>query len=474
MSPGDGLVDGTDTPLVLAHNGLIRLHILQSEELTRNELFVVSLCFWERLDGGNRVMSSSMTESTPVSADELFQDLVLGFRTNPENAVTSVEKSRWCSDLTNGAGVSGELCDRLVNATAQQFRDDPALELTGGFDSRLVAALALAGGATLKRGFTIDVGEGDDVDRAREIASALRIEHRVVVPVISEKSALEDAFEFVRASGWRANCVNYGWLPSVYRTLEGFRTAQVGGVGGEIATGFYRSPLDRCYWMRGFFPLWCEWRVNRPSRVADRLYRSDAIKGFRSRHIDNVSRCFGLESISSETEWLDRCDRFYRDQRIASWAEAALAGSSRWYEPRMPLLSREYEQWAFEVQPRLRERKRQVNLAKECLASSQGQLAALFGARTPKEKSLPRRVRSLMNRIGLRSTTVPPVFSRYATVLARIPEFSRGVLRLARGEVGDLGLNERAIQSALCNPEQSSHELGALGTAAMSLGLIAG
>jgi hypothetical protein len=413
-----------------------------------------------------------MFEPRPISADDLFQDLVLGFRVIPAALTVPVEGVDWKVGFKDEVAVSQDLIDRLINTTAQHFRDDPALELTGGFDSRLVAALALASGSKINRGFTIDIGASDDVDRAREIAQVLGIDHRVITPKISADIALEDALEFARASGWRANCVNYGWLPTVYRALDGFRTAQVGGVGGEIATGFYRSPLDRFQWIPGFFSLWCSLRLNRPSRLPTRLFRPDAFQEFRSRHIQNLRRCFDMESVRGELDWLDRCDRFYRDQRIASWAKPALAASGRWYEPRMPLLSREYVQWAFAVHPRQRGRQRQVILASECLSSRQDQWKILFGGTKPIRKSRTKRLLTVTSRLGLHAVEAPPIFAQFASTLARIPEFSRGVLGLAQGEKGDFGLDEQAVRIALQRPSEYTHELGALGTVAMSFGLV--
>ena len=58
-------------------------------------------------------------------------------------------------------------------------------------------------------------------------------------------------------------------------------------------------------------------------------------------------------------------------------------------------------------------------------------------------------------------------------MLAANPEFSAGVRRLVKGDAGDTGLDPAKIEQVLGQPEDFPHYLGVLGTAAMSVGLIA-
>ena len=122
--------------------------------------------------------------------------------------------------------------------------DTTAIELTGGVDSRLLLALCASADARPAFAFTIGPESSDDALVARALCDIVGVEHRCIPTFAPERHATSDARAFCAGSGWICNAASSAWLPGVFGILQNARGAQITGVGGEIAGGFYHTPLD--------------------------------------------------------------------------------------------------------------------------------------------------------------------------------------------------------------------------------------
>ncbi len=412
--------------------------------------------------------------AAPLGARELYEDLIYGFRIGTLPTSRRVDAIRFLpvSAPQTASTDSLENVAVLARMTSDCFDDSAALELTGGTDSRLVLALALAGGGRPRKSFTVAVGSSDDVRVAAEIAALLGIEHRTITPSPDPTTALRDAANFARESGWVCNCVGYGWLPDVYRQLADFRTTQVGGVGGEIASGFYRTALDPIWRHPPLLPFWKRLRLARPGFTASSLFRIADARRLERETAHGIGDFF--KACTSVAGWQERTDDLYLKRRIGHWALPTLKASSYWYQPRMPFLSANYLAWARAVPAAERTRSRQVRLADQLITSalSPNDAAGLFVApRRARGRKLGKIVHAL-ERLASKPRESPPLFQEFAKALVRDERFRRGVLALADDRVCNLGLDPNGVRDAIARPHQFAFELGALGTAAFSHGLI--
>lgn len=283
----------------------------------------------------------------------LFEDVVLGFRLDGHppftgvQAISGLDPVRVSSDgrvdrlRPEGApgdpeGALQRLCERVADA----FRGGAALELTGGVDSRLLVALGIAGGCGPQHAFTIGGDDDPDVRVARLIAERFEIDHRVVQSHCMCDGLCAEGVEFVRRSGFALNFALYAWLPEALAALESWRDAQVSGVGGEIAEGFYYTELDWVFGAVRSLPLWMRTRAGADLCRWRRLFTPPA-KRTMWRGLTGALRQEG-EGL----RWRAMTDWYYLRHRMVGGGLPVLRASSHWYTTIAPYFDDAYRAWS--------------------------------------------------------------------------------------------------------------------------------
>lgn len=361
--------------------------------------------------GSPRAMGSDPVLVAAVTGQELdlsalYEDLAIGFRTDARSAFhdTMPICSQHALRITP-AGITSdppEYCptgtdgiDALVAYTASLVDEDVAFELTGGVDSRLALALATAGGARITKAFTIGEPRDADVITARAIAQQLNIEHRIVCPTFSTDQLLQDGDAVARASGFACNWTAYAWLPGIFAQLDGWRSSQLSGVGGEIAKGFYYNAADPLF-AHAPLSLWLRVRASVEQERWSGLFRPEARRSHRREVLMRIS------SMLSQRPWRSATDAYYAGPRMIGWAVPALRASSIWYEPRCPFLSPAYIAWSRTLREEDRENRRaQLELIQR-LTPDLARFTTGIDAKTSDSK-LKKKIKKI-RRIGARLT----------------------------------------------------------------------
>jgi hypothetical protein len=426
---------------------------------------------------------------------DLYEDLRFGFRLDSEGLRDESRRfagSPAAGDATDSALFAGRdaRLQPVASRVAASFARGAALELSGGVDSRFVLALGLAAGEAPRKALTIDTG-GADAEIAADIARSLRIEHRVVrFDQRPSPSALRsDAVAFVQASLGRANATASAYFPGVFRQVADFRDEQVGGVGGEVAAGFYHTPIDALW--RGLpLALWVRLRLAAPGDTQVGVFEPSRRRALADASMARLRAALELDDRSGRP-WRARVDRLYREYRLGNWAAATLEASSRWYRVTMPLMSDAYFDWARSV-PAAEHRGKSVQRAfvqrvlggrgserrdpvvpdGQVLGSVPYAVASDAVGRRSRGAKFMRKWRRVVERLGSRPRPAPRLASDAATVLSGDPEFRESILALARWESGALGLESDGLRRMLDAPGPFALELGALGTTAVRLGLL--
>lgn len=221
------------------------------------------------------------------------------------------------------------------------FEGDYALELSGGVDSRLVLALGLNAGVKPRLAFTLGSDDEEDVQIARLICKAQGINHFVLPVKFDKQQIASDGFDFVRRSGFAVNASSYAWFPSAFNSLSSKRCGQIGGGGGECASGYYYSPIDHLGKVTKQDQLWVQSRLFKSGVDLMQVFGQLRSKLLTSDVVDSALR--GLSQLEGTLR--ERSDEFYLTQRVPNAGGPVLAASACWYLPLQPLLRSSHLKW---------------------------------------------------------------------------------------------------------------------------------
>ena len=344
-----------------------------------------------------------------------------------------------------------------------------AMELSGGVDSRLVLAIGLHGGATPRLAFTLGELDDDDVKIAKLICDRCNIQHRTVPVEIDPESIAVDAYDFAMRSGFATNACSHAWMPAAFEKLSALRTGQIGGGGGECASGFYYGPADFLRGSQALDEMWVRARLFKSGielkkifgRIRGRLLAADVTK----IALRNLRRGSGA--------WREASDAFYLTQRVPNAGGPVLSASACWYDPVQPLLHLPHIEWTRSLSPGQRAHRRtQMRLIHQ-LYPDLGEMRYSNGrryarSRGAKIKQQLRRVTLATTKIGRRlgDRRVEP--DQGADVAAEALVQNESVREAIRGlaDRSELNVRSKYIDRILAAPKRHEYELGVLLTTA--------
>jgi asparagine synthase (glutamine-hydrolysing) len=355
--------------------------------------------------------------------------------------------------------------DDVGPIVADAFSRGASLELTGGIDSRLLLAIGLAAGAAPRLAITVGSEQHDDVLIAQRICSELGIDHAVGSGDADLSSLVADGREFVSRSGYGANACFVAALPAAFRELGQLRQASVSGSGGEIAEGFYYTPLDRFCTFDAVAKQWVQRRLFITGRRARGLFAAQYAEGFDRMIIDEAV------SYLEQTQgtWRDSTDALYREQRMRQWAGPVLAASRWWYRPVLPFLSAPYLQWSASLDESSRLNRRGQ---RDAIAELRPDLAEIpyaghaNAAGSPRKQAAAEVVQTFQKTFArLRGSRSRPDVgvAKFATRLASDRQVRDVIMDLGARA---LGLPEEAARALVADPQDSPREFGLILTAA--------
>jgi hypothetical protein len=209
-----------------------------------------------------------------------------------------------------GAGSAAEVAAALVDAVTplREVAQPVELSLTGGKDSRLVAAALVKAGVPV-RARTHGFADHPDVVIAAEVARALGIEHDVRVPAAPGQQV--DVLGRIRATVLVADGM-LSAFENVGRPDPAFsKTVTAGGHGGELLRGGYAETAA--------------------GRRAAGLRAAELLRRLTTRHLGLLRRGAAAGYVASLAPWtgalargpLRALDDFYLVNRAGRWSAAA-------------------------------------------------------------------------------------------------------------------------------------------------------
>lgn len=237
--------------------------------------------------------------------------------------------------------VVGSLTDRPVGL---------GIELSGGLDSRVLLAAAVATDAPVRRAFTIGGPGDEDRRRAVDLASRTGLHHDIVDPADLDPG---DTAALVRLAvaagtdrGWVANPID----AAVLQWVEERRGPDAGlsGQNGEIARGFYYRGPHRVARPDRRVAALARWRLLANAANDPRLLRADLAAGR-----DDLVEAAVAEWLdpSSYRRFLESTDDFYLRHRMSRWVGPAYGAAARRHPVVAPFLSVGFVHEALRLSP---------------------------------------------------------------------------------------------------------------------------
>ncbi len=340
-----------------------------------------------------------------------------------------------------------------------------AMELSGGVDSRLVLAIGLHAGVAPRMAFTLGEDDDDDVRIARLICDRCNIQHRVLPVEIDPTSIAADAYDFAIRSGFATNACTHAWMPAAFQELSALRTGQIGGGGGECASGFYYGPADFLRGSQALDELWVRARLFKSGielkkifgRIRGRLLAADVTKT-------------ALRNLRMGTgAWRDASDAFYLSQRVPNAGGPVLSASACWYDPVQPLLHLPHIEWTRSLTSSQRaHRSTQMTLIHE-LYPALGEIRYSGGRRYARSRGA--KIKQQMRRFAVAATKIghrlgnrrvgPDQGADVAAEALVQNESVREAIR-ALAKCPELNLRSEHIERMLAAPKRYEYELGVL------------
>ncbi len=365
---------------------------------------------------------------------------------------------------------SGEQWVKAITHTVTDaFERGYAMELSGGVDSRLVLAIGLHGGATPGMAFTLGEHDDDDVKIAKLICDRCNIQHRIVPVEIDPTSIAVDAYDFAMRSGFATNACSHAWMPAAFEKLSALRTGQIGGGGGECASGFYYGPADFLRGTRALNELWVRARLFKSGidlkkifgRIRGRLLAADVTKS-------------ALRNLRTRAgTWREVSDAFYLSQRVPNAGGPVLSASACWYDPVQPLLHLPHIEWTRSLLPSQRAHRRtQMRLIHEIHPalgeirySNDRRYARSGGAKIKQQiRRLTLAATKIGHRLGNRRVGPDQGADVAAEALVQNESVREAIRGLARSS--EPNVRSKYIERMLGAPKRYEYELGVLLSAA--------
>lgn len=241
-----------------------------------------------------------------------------------------------------------EALGRLAVRTAKYCDEGALIELSGGYDSRLVLALAIHGGASKLRALTLGGPDHADADTvsAKMLGKACGLEHLIISHdnYLDPEKIGQYGEQMMRAGGYQLNFAEYANFPHLFKMLEGKRTSQINGLGGELYMGSFDTPGDfaasKCGPTRR---LLLKQRIVNNSNMFHLIWPAGEA---RIRLAGVVARLDTEVNHYAPSNWRLKMRDYYRWTKMRNWGGAIVSAGSRWYSPHSPLWSRDFRIWS--------------------------------------------------------------------------------------------------------------------------------
>lgn len=234
-----------------------------------------------------------------------------------------------------------QLLERAAKRLESIMGDDCCIELSGGLDSRCVLAMANWMGVKPKFAFTLGSDASEDVRIAAELCRRSGVQHKTISNQFVGESLEEDTEDYLEAAGYQVNATAYGWMPSLFRSLETQRSSQV--CGQMSSTAFFYTPFDWAARTRLGLQFWVSKRlVMSGNRVAELVGSDLAAEGAQAvfASAEKLIRATSSSFRSSS-------DEFFLYQRNRQWATVVAHAARYWYRNYVPLLDSAVTEWAW-------------------------------------------------------------------------------------------------------------------------------
>ncbi len=233
----------------------------------------------------------------------------------------------------------------IVTGLSDQF-PDAEIDLSGGWDTRLILSALPADRRARHHGLTLGKPGSPDVTIATALAERFGMQHRVIDPAVfldtDPGTFMAALAEIAAADDFSLNALDR----VVYHLMNratGY-SMRFNGQNGEVIRGFYygQQPVEAPA-SRSLAERLVAWRIISNDRVDASLFQSDWYQdeaaSLRRRLADDIMAMPGAK-------WGQKLDEYYQRQRMRRWAGQAATSAMASRRMLSPFFSAAFIDWA--------------------------------------------------------------------------------------------------------------------------------
>lgn len=264
---------------------------------------------------------------TGMVIDDL--SIVAGVRLLPLGTAGAIANGQFSSRHLPAASILSEPVDAVAAATTRLLdaHADAEVELTGGWDSRMVLAAIPRERRRGRLGLTLGSENSVDVILASRLAQDSAMHHDIIDPAtfeVGDCGLIESLISVAAArDDYSSNPLDRALINSINAARPPH--PRFSGQNGEILRGFYYpgQPLSGYPAVKRARSV-INWRIISNDRVAANMFLPDWLE---ETTVTIVNRLTKLLTARNDDNWAAALDRFYFEQRMRRWCGAAVSAT---------------------------------------------------------------------------------------------------------------------------------------------------
>lgn len=253
----------------------------------------------------------------------------------------------WFQTQQDAVAAGRSVLEDIVQAIAE-IQPEALLELSGGLDSRVLAAVGRSCGYRSMRTMTIGMPDDTDVTLAQRIVANSELSGAVVPVSLLDEIDPSDVLRLVRRAANQRDFAADPVSGALYDAVEAEvpAPAQVSGIGGELARGnYYTGQRTRAHFDQDMIERIMQWRLvsnwNAAPALFDVEFRRNAESWLREDSWSYVS--------DLDVPWPLATDELYLFARLQPWGGSVFSRRGADRQILAPLYHPRFIEWASRI-----------------------------------------------------------------------------------------------------------------------------
>ncbi|MFW5879279.1 MAG: hypothetical protein ACOCUV_00490 [bacterium] len=329
------------------------------------------------------------------------------------------------SDFENAAQIGAEIIKTQVKKCIANY-NKLSLELSGGFDSRMLLAALDKSDINKTNAVTLGTANNDDVKISNILSGKRNLYHKIVYieNIIKEPfiDTLKKVYSYSRNRNFSVNIIDGVVLSLAEEKFPQY--PRLGGQNGEFARGFYyvgQKNMQKTN--EKIINNLINWRIIMNECIDINLFKKDFLKKGKAATTSIINSIFS----EYNENWLTSTDLFYLFERMRGWAGPIYSGASQERVVLSPFFHYEFVDWALKVPPRFKKDSMIWSRIIEILSPEMATIYTTKGVKPKDLLNLPIRSKILLTSIFLKKAVFK--IAQRVNILTKEFNYSKGITK---------------------------------------------